>query len=49
MGLEANGEAELEVKVTLARVGPPKKDSYRTLYFTVNGKAQEVRRVVVEV
>lgn len=45
MGLDgtAAGEGGLcDVTVTLVRVGPPKKDSYRTLYFTINGSTQEV-------
>lgn len=44
LGLPATAGDHNEEVVTLSlnRVGPPKKESYRTLAFTVNGKVQEV-------
>merc|ERR1712070_187134 len=35
-------EEMTEVTMSLTRIGPQKKDSYRTLYFLVNGEPQEV-------
>jgi len=40
--VKAEDHGETVVTVSLQRVGPPKKESFRTLVFNVNGEVQEV-------